>query len=262
MYTKETLAQLGKDASDLYLRHGVPLADAIVKVASGRGDLGKEHVQRIIENANLVTFEELFKTGPSKHVTFDLADPADVHSRMSGGDEPDGDLSAYLSEPGDDSSDDSTDDSIDGFDAQPVEKSASVIPDHVRWRREYYATRGAVDTLVKEASAYDAHAEAAVHNFVQLCKRASIEAGIKPVLQLAGHASQDKEVFTKVAHAVVASLPRGHREGEYSEAAPNKAHPIYAAYADTEAAIKLAEKYRHAAINAERMHQRVISEQF
>lgn len=256
MYTKETLAKLGKDASDLYLRHGVPLTDAIVKVASGRGDLSKDHVQRIIENANLLTFEEMFKTGPSKHVTFDLAEPEAVHAKMSGGDAPDGDLSAYLSEPGDDSHDDS----VDGFDVIPEEKAASYVPDHVRWRRDYYATRSAVDTLVKQASTYDAHAETAVHNFVQMCKRASYDTGVKPVLQLAGYASSDKEIFTKIAHVVVSALPFGHKEGEYTESAPNKEHPIYKAYAEVESAIKLAEKHRHAAINAERMHQRVITE--
>lgn len=264
MYTKESLAQLGKDASDLYLRHGMPLADAIVKVASSRSDLSKEHVQRVIENANLVTFEELFKTGPSKHVTFDLADPDDVHARLSGGHEPAGDLHNYLTppdqrDPEDDSTDDS-DDSVDGFDAMPKEKHAHVVPEHVQWRRDYYATRAAVDTLTKQASAYDAQAEAAVHNFIQMAKRASIEGGIKPVLQLAGFASQDREVFTKIAHAVASALPVGHREGEYTESAPNRAHPLYMAYADAEAAVKLAAHYRTGVINAERIHQRVLSE--
>jgi hypothetical protein len=265
MHTKESLAQLGKDASDLYLRHGMPLADAIVKVASARGDLSKEHVQRIIENANLVTFEELFKTGPSKHVTFDLADPDDVHARMSGGHEPAGDLHSYLTPPDqrdpDDSVDDSadsTDDSDDGFGA--AQKHAHLVPDHVQWRRDYYATRAAVDTLAKQASAYDAEAEAAVHNFVQMAKRASLQGGIKPVLQLAGFASQDAAVFTKIAHVVAASLPADHREGEYSESAPNRDHPLCAAYAQAEAAIKLAAHYRSGLINAERLHQRVLTE--
>jgi hypothetical protein len=253
MYTKESLAQLGKDASDLYLRHGVPLTDAIVKIASGKGDLSKDHVQRIIENANLVTFEEMFKTGPSKHVTFDLAEPDAVHAKLSGGYEPAGDLAAYLAAP-------SAERRLDGFDAIPEEKSAAHVPEHVRWRRDYYATKGAVDVLVKEASAHDAHAEAAVHNFVQLCKRASYGVGVKPILQLAGAASTDGEVFTKIAHAVVGALSWEHKEGDYVESLPNRDHPVYKAYAEAESAVKLAAQYRSALINAERAHQRVVTE--
>ena len=61
MYTKESLARLGKQASDMYLKDDIPLSDAIVKIASSRPDMSKEHVQRVVENANLTTFEELFK---------------------------------------------------------------------------------------------------------------------------------------------------------------------------------------------------------
>lgn len=262
MYTKESLAALGKDASDLYLRHNMPLTEAIVKVASARKDLTREHVQRIVENANLVTFEELFKTGPSKHVTFDLADPEEVHMRMGGGPEPTGDLHSYLTPPDQaDPADDSVDESADSQDdtGSVESKTAQYVPQSVQQRREYYATKAAVDTLAKQASAYDAQAEAAVYNFVQMCKRAAIETGVRPVLQLAGYASQDKEVFTKIAHTVAAALPVGHREGEYIEAAPNRTHPIYTAYADAESAVKLAAHYRSALINAERMHQRAIT---
>lgn len=265
MYTKDSLAHLGKEASTLYIKHNMPLSDAVVKVASAHGDLTKEHVQRIIENANLVTFEELFRDGPSKHVTFDLADPEVVHAKMAGkGDE--GALGAYLAAPDeldesvDDSSDDSTDDPADGFMSQgDAPKTASYVPTHVQWRRDYYATQQAVSHLVKEASAADAQAESEVHNFVTLCKRAAYTQGVRPTLQLAGYASQDKKVFTKIAQAVTLALPVGAREGEYAESAPNPEHPIYQAYIRAEQAVKTAEHLREALMHAERMHQRVLS---
>jgi hypothetical protein len=255
MYTKDTLARLGKEASDLFVKHNMSLNDAVIKVASAHKDMSKEHVQRVIENANLVTFEELFRDGPSKHVTFDLADPEVIHSKMAGAGDG-GPMGAYLEEPDDD--DDSTD---DGFDvAQPDTKTASYVPPNVTWRREYYATKQAVAHLVKEASAADAQAEAAVHNFVTLCKRAAYTDGVRPTLQLASYASRDKQVFTKIASAVTAGLPVGARDGDFTDSAPNPDHPIYTAYATAEQLVKAAQLLRSALINAEKMHQRVVSE--
>jgi len=257
MYTKDSLARLGKEASDLFIKHSMPLSDAVVKVASAHSDLTKEHVQRIIENANLVTFEEMFRDGPSKHVTFDLADPEAVHAKMAG-DDNSGDLGAYLTEPG---RDDDDDDSVDGFDAQPDDaKTAAYVPPQIAWRREYYATKEAVAHLVKEASTADARAESDVHNFVTLCKRAAYTEGVRPTLQLAGLASQDKRVFEKIAAVVAQKLPVGTRDGEFTESAPNPDHPVYRAYVAAEQSVKTAEMLRAALIHAERMHQRVLSE--
>ncbi len=82
IYDKMALAEIGKRASDLFLKHEVPLVDAIVKVASKLPDFTDEHVKRVIENANLVTFEEMFKSSDSKHITFDLAEFSDVKEKM------------------------------------------------------------------------------------------------------------------------------------------------------------------------------------
>ena len=82
MYSKQDLNLLGKEASNMLLQHGIPLNEAIIKIASKRPDMKKEHVQRVIENANLITFEDMFKGASNKHITFDLADPNVIHAEL------------------------------------------------------------------------------------------------------------------------------------------------------------------------------------
>ena len=55
---KQDLAQLGKRAADLHLRGDIPLGEAVVKVAQATPNLTEHHVTRILENANLITFDE------------------------------------------------------------------------------------------------------------------------------------------------------------------------------------------------------------
>ena len=253
MYTKESLAQLGKQASDMYLKQDIPLNDAIVKLASARPDLTKEHVQRVIENANLVTFEELFKGSSDKHVVFDLADPADIHGQLHS--ESDSHPSHVYGAPPEVSRD-------KPFDHLETEKVSSYqdVPKHVERRREYYATKSAVDALVKQASYQDRDVEGKMNRFIQMCKRASIENGIRPVLQVAGYASEDKEIFSKVAQTVVKAMPWDIQQGEYTDGAPNQEHPIYAKYKDLESSIKVASKLRKGLLNAEVRHRAVSME--
>ena len=248
MYTKEALARLGKQASDMYLKEDIPLNDAIVKLASARPDLTKEHVQRVIENANLVTFEELFKGSSDKHVVFDLADPEDIHGQLHT--ESDSHASHVYGAPPEIKQD-------NPFDHLVTEKvsSYSHVPKSVQNRREYYATRSAVDTLVKQASYQDRAVEGKMNRFIQMCKRASIEHGIRPVLQVAGYASEDKEIFSKVAHTVTKAMPWDIRQGEYTESAPNPQHPVYQSYKDLESNIKIATKLRAGLLNAEVRHR-------
>lgn len=252
MYTKQDLASLGKRVSDEFINHGTPLNDAIIKLASTRPDMTKEHVQRVIENANLITFEEMFKGSSSKHVTFDLADPHEIHAQMQQEKEQDIDP-VYLTEP-------QRDYDISGW--QPEVKVASVVPKDVQWRRDYYATKGAVEHLVKEANTASAKAEAMTHNFVHMVKRAAHVNGIKPILQLAGYASKDRSVFEKIAQTVTKAMPQMVKEGSYVESVPNKEHPIYKQYEQLERQIKVAHKIKSALINAERYHQSVISENY
>lgn len=249
MYTKESLARLGKQASDMYLKDDIPLSDAIVKIASSRPDMSKEHVQRVVENANLTTFEELFKSSSDKHVVFDLADPQEVHQNLSSEQESKP-HHVYTTEP-------SYDDGFNPFDHLSQEKASSYgyIPEHVQKRREYYATKAAVDTLVKEAGMHDRNVEAKMNQFTQMCKRASLNMGLKPVLELVGHASKDKQVFTKIASTITQSLRGAVPEGSFTGSAPNKRHPLYNAYAELEENIKVAERLRTGLVNAEIRHR-------
>lgn len=245
MYTKESLARLGKQASDMYLKEDIPLSSAIVKIASSRPDMTKEHVQRVIENANLVTFEELFRNNSDKHVVFDLADPEDVHSELSASSEsPDPIYSAppeYTT--------------YSPFDYMPKEAAAPVATNKVVARREYYHTKAAVDSLVKEASIVDRKAEHEMQEFIGMCKRASLTHGLKPVLQIAGYASTDKDIFSKVAQVVGASLGSTVKEGHFGTSRPNVDHPIYKKYSNLEGTIKTAKLLRKGLINAEVMHR-------
>jgi hypothetical protein len=252
MYTKQDLSSLGKEASTMFLEHGVPLNDAIVKIASKRPDMTKEHVQRVIENANLITFEDMFKGASSKHISFDLADPHVIHAELDRSDDiPD---PIYATEPQYARS--------GGFDAFDKEASLSVVPEHVQWRRDYYATKSAADRLEKTATAINADAEAKTHKFIDMCKRASLENGLRPVLQLAGYASKDPAVFAKIAHVVAQSLEGVVPQGDYVDTLPNKSHPIYNAYNELESTIKLAAKHKSGMINAVRMHEEVKSREY
>lgn len=253
MYTKQDLSVLGKEASNMFLEHGVPLNDAIVKIASKRPDMTKEHVQRVIENANLITFEDMFKGASNKHITFDLADPNVIHGELDRTEDiPD---PIYATEPQYARS--------GGFDAFSKEASLATVPEHVQWRRDYYATKSAMDRLEKTATAIDAQAEALTHKFVDMCKRASLEAGgLKQVLQLAGYASSDESTFNKVASVVASALGGVVKDGEFVDMLPNQNHPIYKAYAELESTIKLANKHKSGVINAARMHEEVKSSEY
>lgn len=253
MYTKQDLSLLGKEASTMLIEHGIPLNEAIIKIASRRPDLKKEHVQRVIENANLITFEDMFKGASNKHITFDLADPNVIHGQLDKTEDiPD---LIYATEP--------EYRRAGGFDAFSKEASLATVPTHVQWRRDYYATKSAMDRLEKTATAIDSQAEALTHKFIDMCKRASLEyGGLKQVLQLAGHASEDQSTFTKVAAVVTSALQSSVPSGEFVDTLPNKNHPVYKAYSELESTIKLASKHKAGVINAARMHEEVKSSEY
>ena len=79
-----------------------------------------------------------------------------------------------------------------------------------------------------------------MQEFIDMCKRASIEHGIKPVLQIAGYASTDEDIFTKVASVVSSSLGPQVKQGSFETARPNKEHPLYKKYSGLEETIKTA----------------------
>jgi len=73
------LQGLAKRASGMFLREGVSLNRAIVKLASEQCGLTVEHVKRMVSMANNTTFQALFeKQAEDKNIDFDVADPREV----------------------------------------------------------------------------------------------------------------------------------------------------------------------------------------
>lgn len=84
----ETLEMLGKEAASMYLNEGIPLNDAIVKLASEHEDLNDEHVKRIIEFANTEVFQQKFQNDEDKNVHFPVADPNVIFNDLKSGGSP------------------------------------------------------------------------------------------------------------------------------------------------------------------------------
>lgn len=75
--SESELTSMGKRASYLYLSSGCSIPEAITKIASEQPNLTDHHLRRITEQANIATFETLFKGG-NKHAEFCVADPEEV----------------------------------------------------------------------------------------------------------------------------------------------------------------------------------------
>ncbi len=86
--TPESLELLGREAASMYITEGVPLNDAIVKLASDNGSLENEHIQRVVEFANNAVFQHKFTTEDDKNVHFPVADPAVVLRDLHDGGSP------------------------------------------------------------------------------------------------------------------------------------------------------------------------------
>jgi hypothetical protein len=79
--SESELSTMGKRASYLYLNSGCSIPEAITKIASEQPNLTDHHLRRITEQANIATFETLFKGG-NKHAEFCVADPEEVIGMM------------------------------------------------------------------------------------------------------------------------------------------------------------------------------------
>jgi uncharacterized protein with HEPN domain len=81
------LQGLGQKASHLHLHSGIPLSDAVVKVARWHGRLNPEQVRRVIEFTNNEAFQTMFKQAEGSHrvVCFPggPADPSQVLKELS-----------------------------------------------------------------------------------------------------------------------------------------------------------------------------------
>lgn len=103
----ETLELLGRRASLMFQQQGIPLNQAIVQLLSEHPELGNEHIKRVVEFANNVTFQERFQNGQDKNVHFEVADPGVILRDLKDGGSPAhdgktlrGGMGDYLTPPG------------------------------------------------------------------------------------------------------------------------------------------------------------------
>lgn len=258
-YDKQDLAQLGKRASDLHVRHGMPLGDAVVKIAQDTSGLSEHHITRILENANLITFEEKFKGGDDKHVVFDLADPLYVSKKLdeqSASPEPIDE--AYLSRP---SYRDPQDPSI--FDHEGEEKTSSYLDvnDAHRIHKEYTEARHAVEHMRGDLNRLDADAEYAMSKLATTVNKLAIaSSSASEPLELMSYAAKDHDIFEKVAHTVVSAIPSYVSRGAFTDRAPNLNHPLCQQYREVESLIKEASAVKRGLSDLERHRDTLFSQ--
>ena len=258
-YDKQDLARLGKRASDLHINHDMSLSDAVVKVAQATSGLSEHHITRILENANLITFEERFKGGDDKHVVFDLADPLYVSKAL---DEqsaaPDPIDDAYLSRPNYREHDDPT-----IFDHEGEEKVSSYLDvnDEFALRQEYTTANHASQHMRGDLNRLDADAEYEMGKLATIVSKLAVSSGSASApLELMSYAARDHDVFEKVAHTVSASIPNSVPRGEFTGSAPNLNHPLCAQYRVVESLVKEASAVKSGLRDLERHRDRLFSQ--
>lgn len=84
----EMLELLGRQASQMFQQNGTPLNQAIRELAAQHPELGNEHIKRVVEFANNVTFQEMFQGGTDKNVHFEVADPGVILRDLKDGGSP------------------------------------------------------------------------------------------------------------------------------------------------------------------------------
>jgi hypothetical protein len=242
-YDKQELAQLGKRAADLHIQHDMPLSDAVVKTVQDTPNLTEHHVTRILENANLITFEERFKGGDDKHVVFDLADPVAVSNKLDGESEaPEAIDDAYLSAPNYRQQGDPT-----IFDHEGEEKSSSYLDINSEHYLQHQLTtvRSAINHVAADLNRSDSSAEYEMGKLAHMVNRSAVaQNNASAPLELMSYAADDHYVFEKVAHTVVSSIPSSVNRGEYTRQSPNLSHPICTQYSVVEGHVKEASKLR------------------
>lgn len=246
-YSRKELATLGKRASDLHRMQGVELTNAVVKVASSERGLTDEHITRITENANLITFEEKFKASDSKHVVFDLADPTEVISNMQEQVPSSSVSNAYDFAP-------SYEPVEDVFDQFSEKTSSFNINPAYQDQQLLIKVSHACKQLESDLYQIDSEAERAMYALTEMVKKAALQHGtMYGPLQVIGAVADSPEIFEKVATVAVQMSPN-IPPGEYIDQLPNYNHPLAAQYLRVEDLTKQAELYRsgYANIIAER----------
>jgi hypothetical protein len=83
----ELLEMLGNRASAMF-RNGTSLNSAITQLVAEHPELTNEHIKRVVEFANNVTFQNLFQNSDDKNIHFDVADPGVVLRDLRDGGSP------------------------------------------------------------------------------------------------------------------------------------------------------------------------------
>lgn len=90
--SSEDLNNMGKRAANDYLSCGVPLNQAVVKMAQQHPSISPHQVMRVVEYANQETFQRLFddneKYASDKNIDFPLADPRTILHELNDGARP------------------------------------------------------------------------------------------------------------------------------------------------------------------------------
>ncbi len=236
-YDKQGLARLGKQASDLHINHGMSLNDAVVKVAHDTGNLTEHHITRVLENANLITFEEKFKSSDDKHVVFDLADPVYVSRELDEqSTDPDPIDEAYLTRPSYRSSSDPT-----IFDHEGQEKASSYLDvnSFSNMSKELMTTSHAIRHIESDLNRVDSGIEYEMGKLAGIVSSLAVSSNSASApLELMSYAAKDQGVFEKVAHTLVSSIPNNIPRGEFAGLAPNLSHPLCEQYRNVETLIK------------------------
>lgn len=85
-FTASDITSMAKRAANLYIETGMPLGDAVVKVAEDYPALTQHHVRRLVEAANTAAFQNLFEKRAArgqKNVDFKIAEPEAVLAKMT-----------------------------------------------------------------------------------------------------------------------------------------------------------------------------------
>lgn len=84
----DVLEMLGHKAARAFIDQKVPLNMAVAQAVKAHPELGNEHIKRVVEFANNVTFQELFQSSPDKNVHFPVADPGVILRDLRDGGSP------------------------------------------------------------------------------------------------------------------------------------------------------------------------------
>jgi len=84
----DVLEMLGHKAAREFIDKKVPLNTAVAQAVREHPELNNEHIKRVVEFANNVTFQEMFQSSTDKNVHFPVADPGVILRDLKDGGSP------------------------------------------------------------------------------------------------------------------------------------------------------------------------------